>query len=90
MDSRAGQEFWRDEGQPVANPTARFYIRGMENSQLAQYLPVLILGLVAVAFSFGILVASEVLGRLANRNRRKLGHQDATKDIPYDWSRKDG
>ena len=34
----------------------------MEDSQLAQYVPVLILGLVAVGFAFATLVASVLLG----------------------------
>src|SRR5438067_732987 len=33
-----------------------FYIRPMEESQLAQYLPVLMLGVLAVVFSVGMLV----------------------------------
>ena len=48
----------------------------MEDSQLAQYVPVLILGLVAVAFTFGTLVASVLLGKLGKRNR--------VKDSPYE------
>ena len=43
----------------------------MEESQLAQYLPVLILGLVAVAFSAGTLVMSVVIGKRGRRNRTK-------------------
>lgn len=34
----------------------------MENSQLMQYLPVLMLGALAVAFSFGMLIMSVMLG----------------------------
>ncbi len=34
----------------------------MENSQLTQYLPVLMLGVLAVAFSFGILIMSVIMG----------------------------
>ena len=48
----------------------------MEDSQLAQYVPVLILGLVAVAFTFGTLVASVWLGKLGKRSR--------IKDSPYE------
>ncbi|MDB6021969.1 MAG: NADH-ubiquinone/plastoquinone oxidoreductase chain 3 [Pedosphaera sp.] len=43
----------------------------MEDSQLTQYVPVLILGLVAVAFTFGTLVASALLGKLGKRSRIK-------------------
>ena len=39
----------------------------MEETQLAQYLPVLMLGLLAVAFSFGMLVMSVVLGKKGRR-----------------------
>ena len=43
----------------------------MENSQLGQYLPVLLLGLVAVAFSFGVLGLSVLFGARGKRNRTK-------------------
>jgi NADH-quinone oxidoreductase subunit A len=36
-------------------------------SQLSQYIPVLMLGLLAVAFSFGILVLSVVIGKKGKR-----------------------
>ncbi len=48
----------------------------MEESQLAQYLPVLMLGVLAVVFSFGMLVMSVVLG--------KRGRRTPTKDSPYE------
>jgi NADH-quinone oxidoreductase subunit A len=48
----------------------------MEQSQLAQYLPVLMLGVLAVAFSFGMLVMSVVLG--------KRGKRPPVKDTPYE------
>jgi NADH-quinone oxidoreductase subunit A len=48
----------------------------METSQLAQYLPVLMLGVLAVLFSFGMLVMSVVLG--------KRGKRSAVKDTPYE------
>jgi NADH-quinone oxidoreductase subunit A len=41
------------------------------DSQLQQYMPVLILGLVAVMFSFGTLVASALLGKRGKRSRIK-------------------
>src|SRR5580658_4621092 len=40
-------------------------------SQVLQYLPVLILGIVAVGFSVGTLVASVVLGKRGQRSRIK-------------------
>ena len=48
----------------------------MEQSQLTQYLPVLMLGVLAVVFSFGMLVMSVVLG--------KKGRRPAIKDTPYE------
>src|ERR1039458_8278575 len=48
----------------------------MEESQLAQYLPVLMLGVLAVVFSFGMLVMSVVLG--------KRGKRSPVKDSPYE------
>jgi NADH-quinone oxidoreductase subunit A len=46
------------------------------DSQLLQYLPVLILLLVALGFAFGTLVVSVLLG--------KRGRRTQTKDIPYE------
>jgi NADH-quinone oxidoreductase subunit A len=43
----------------------------MQDSQLTQYIPVLILALFAVGFSFGTLVLSALLGKLGKRNRIK-------------------
>ena len=48
----------------------------MEDTQLAQYLPVLMLGVLAVVFSFGMLVMSVVLG--------KRGKRPPIKDTPYE------
>ena len=48
----------------------------MAQSQLAQYLPVLMLGVLAVVFSFGMLVMSVVLG--------KKGRRPPIKDTPYE------
>ncbi|MGO8931480.1 MAG: NADH-quinone oxidoreductase subunit A [Limisphaerales bacterium] len=48
----------------------------MEHSQLAQYLPALMLGVLAVVFSFGMLVMSVVLG--------KRGKRTPVKDTPYE------
>ncbi len=40
----------------------------MEQSELSQYLPVLMLGILAVVFSFGMLIASVALGKKGKRN----------------------
>ncbi len=48
----------------------------MEQSQLTQYLPVLMLGILAVLFSFGMLVGSVLLG--------KKGRRPPIKDTPYE------
>ena len=50
--------------------------------QLEQYLPVLLLGLVAVAFAGGTLIGSVILGRWANRKIK--AHTTRIKDIPYE------
>jgi NADH-quinone oxidoreductase subunit A len=47
----------------------------MAQSQLAQYLPVLMLGVLAVGFSFGVLVMSGGLG--------EKGRRPPIKDTPY-------
>ena len=52
------------------------------DSQLTQYLPVLILALVALAFAFGTLVLSVLVGKWANKNRLKQVAK--TKNIPYE------
>src|SRR5881296_2248168 len=48
----------------------------MEDSQLREYLPILMLGLLAVLFSFGMLVLSVVLG--------KKGKRTPIKDTAYE------
>jgi NADH-quinone oxidoreductase subunit A len=48
----------------------------MEQTQLAQYLPVLMLGVLAVVFSFGMLVMSVLLGQ--------RGKRPSVKDTPYE------
>jgi NADH-quinone oxidoreductase subunit A len=48
----------------------------MDDVQLVQYLPVLMLGVLAVVFSFGMLVMSVVLGQ--------RGRRPAVKDTPYE------
>jgi NADH-quinone oxidoreductase subunit A len=42
-----------------------------DTQQLTQYVPVLILGLAAIAFSAGTLIASVLLGKLGKRSRIK-------------------
>ena len=48
----------------------------MEEAQLMQYVPVLMLGVLAVVFSFGMLVMSVVLGQ--------RGRRTPVKDTPYE------
>jgi NADH-quinone oxidoreductase subunit A len=43
----------------------------MDDSQLTQYIPVLILGLVAVVFAFATLLFSVLVGKLGKRTRVK-------------------
>src|SRR5215468_3741882 len=47
-----------------------------KSEQLLQYLPVLMLGILAVLFSFGMLVGSVILG--------KKGKRPPIKDTPYE------
>src|SRR6185437_3048083 len=54
----------------------RFYIRCMEESQLSQYIPVLMLIVLAICFAFGMLIMSVVLG--------KKGKRPAIKDTAYE------
>src|SRR5215470_13441263 len=55
----------------------------MDQSQLPQYLPVLMLGLLAVGFSATMVVLSVVLGRWANRKRLKQ-QPAAIKNVAYE------
>ena len=43
----------------------------MDDAQIKQYIPVLLLGLVAVIFAFGSLIASVLFGARGKRNRVK-------------------
>lgn len=52
----------------------------MEESQLSQYIPVLILAAIAALTAGGILIASVVVGKWANKIRRNT----RTKNIPYE------
>jgi len=53
-------------------------------SQLSQYLPLLMLVLLAVVFAFGMLVASVWIGRFANRGRPALKSPPRIKDTAYE------
>ena len=48
-----------------------FIVTAMESSQLGQYVPVLLLGLVAVGFAFGTLLVSVIVGWRSKRNKMK-------------------
>lgn len=52
------------------------------DSQLAQYIPVLILAAAAVLFAGATLILSVLVGRWANKNR--LRQVSKTKNIPYE------
>ena len=52
------------------------------DSQLTQYLPVLILALVSLVFAFGTLALSVLVEKWANKNRLKQVAK--TKNIPYE------
>ncbi len=52
------------------------------DGQLQQYLPVLILAVVAIAFAVGNLVASYLIGQWINR--RRLKSIPVAKNIPYE------
>ena len=52
------------------------------DSQLTQYLPVLILALVTLVFAFGTLALSVLVGKWANKNRLK--RVAPAKNIPYE------
>jgi len=52
------------------------------DSQLTQYLPVLILALVSLVFAFSTLALSVLVGKWANRNRLKRVAK--AKNIPYE------
>ena len=60
----------------LAKASLRFYGADVESSQLLQYLPVLMLGLFAVAFAAGTLALSVLVG--------KRGKRSKAKDTPYE------
>src|SRR3974377_2306980 len=51
----------------ACQPAQASYIRAMEQSQLDQYLPVLMLGVLAIVFSFGMLIGSVIVGKKGKR-----------------------
>src|SRR6266699_2141528 len=57
-------------------PAARFYRRRMEDTQLQQYGVVFLLALVAIAFAFGTLALSVLVGQ--------RGKRTPTKDTAYE------
>jgi NADH-quinone oxidoreductase subunit A len=61
---------------PACEQRQTSYIRGVEQSQLMQYLPVLMLGVLAVLFSAFMLIGSVLLG--------KKGRRPPIKDTPYE------
>jgi NADH-quinone oxidoreductase subunit A len=61
---------------PLAKRVKARKLRGMEQTQLSQYLPVLMLGVLAVLFSAGMLVGSVILG--------KKGKRPPIKDTAYE------
>lgn len=75
MNRQAFLQGLRDK--PLACPLACLRLPDVENSgQLQQYLPVLMLGALAVGFTALMLFGSVALGRAARRSR--------TKDTPYE------
>ena len=60
----------------LANRPREFYFAAVENSQLHQYIPVLMLFLLAVTFAFGVLIISVLFGVKGKRNK--------VKDIAYE------
>jgi NADH-quinone oxidoreductase subunit A len=62
------------QGFPLAKRPGRFYFGRM--GELMQYLPVLMLLALAVAFSFGVLITSVLLGKKGTRSKAK--------DTPYE------
>ncbi|MBI3875802.1 MAG: NADH-quinone oxidoreductase subunit A [Verrucomicrobia bacterium] len=65
----------------LAKAGTHFYRRRVD-AQLNQYLPVLLLGLVALLFAAGTLVASVVVGRIFNK--KIAARTTPTKDIAYE------
>src|ERR1043166_767197 len=66
----------RLHGISLAKAAAHFTLPRMDDVQLKQYLPVLMLGILAVGFAFGMLGLSVLLG--------KKGRRPAIKDTAYE------
>jgi NADH-quinone oxidoreductase subunit A len=60
-----------ERGNSTCKNACASYIRRVEPSQLTQYLPVLMLVLLAVGFSFGILIFSVLVGKRGRRSQIK-------------------
>jgi len=58
-------------GNPLAASRAPSYCAAVDQTQLQQYVPVLMLGLLAVIFTGGMLVGSALLGFRGGHNRAK-------------------
>jgi NADH-quinone oxidoreductase subunit A len=54
-------------GIPLAKAGDAFKFLRMQSSQLTQYIPVLMLGVLAVGFAFGMLILSVVVGKRGKR-----------------------
>ena len=63
----------------LANARCHSYLRFME-SQLEQYIPVVILGCVTLGFAAGTLILSALVGKWANKNR----HESRIKNTPHE------
>jgi NADH-quinone oxidoreductase subunit A len=66
---------WRLQ-YPLANAAHHSYRPCVENAQINQYIPVLMLGLLAITFAFGVLIISVLFGA--------KGKRKGAKDIAYE------
>jgi NADH-quinone oxidoreductase subunit A len=62
---------WTRKANRLAHGRAGFYCAAVDQTQLQQYVPVLMLALLAVIFTGGMLVGSALLGFRGRRNRAK-------------------
>lgn len=65
--SAAGRDGPRADAFELANGTRQITLRPMGNSQIDQYLPVMMLGILAILFSFGMLFVSVLVGQKGKR-----------------------
>ena len=65
---------------PLPRPAPVTLFAPVESQQLQQYIPVLILAVVAIGFAATMLIASKILGMFAARR----GKVTPTKNIPYE------